>query len=176
MIKNAWTKLPPWLRGAVGLVLTLLVVGTGRTLIDEVGRKDPAWGLALSISLLVLLFVGLYVMYRVGRNRVGGRAQHKLFRQALRSGELPADADIERWRPWLEKAAGDSSGEWVYAFLALLVFGVNVSAVGGVDDPGPGIILGAVGIAVVVAAVFPGLPWWIQHRNRRNAQHLLAKI
>lgn len=176
MIKNAWERLPAWLRGLLGIVAALLVVALVRAVIDEVASDHPVWGLALNVASLVLITIGLYAPVRVGRRRVGGRAQHELFRRAIWSGRLPADADRDRWRPLLEKAAADSSGAWAYGFLALLVFGVNVSVLAGLDDPGPGLIAAAIGIAVVVAVFFPGIPWWIQHRNRRNARRLLEQL
>lgn len=167
---SRWSRLPAWAQGL--LILVAMIVAA--VVITGVGESlPPGWAFAWGVGVFGAL-IGLVVLLRhqVG-NQVGGRDQFALFRRALRTGEVPPDADREQWRVLIEKQRKDRAGaRWFYGLFALLIAGVNVhSAVtSNVSVSAKAAIL-VVSVVIAVGG-WVGLPALIVRRKNRQLDAL----
>jgi hypothetical protein len=162
-----WSNLPGPVRWILGL--TAFVVGYGIVYASIAEIAPSSWGdgrirIAIAGLCVPLFLVGVLQ----GRSRLGGRGQLRLYRHALRTGQVPDDAKTERWLPLVRKQERYLREGRVFfrvlngvALALLVVAGVLLA----VFEPRAGAVVLVVGVASA-----PVLWWTDRLWGRRSVQ------
>ena len=139
-MKALWAR-PPLLVQ----IATAMVVGLGAFIVvlDLLGATIPLGALQLVANLLgPAVFLAVFPGVRSSMNRrLGGPAQAKLYRAALQSGTVPAEADRDAWRSFVEEIGSRTPAErnrrvWTWLWLPIiLAVGVFAAGYSATDEP-----------------------------------------
>ncbi|MEJ7635947.1 hypothetical protein [Aeromicrobium sp.] len=135
-----------------------------------------------SILPLVVVIGGLRLGARwIGDRRLGGRGQYRLFVRALRSGEVPEDAERGTWSALLATQFDKEQRRRWYAWIPSvavvgLIVWVNVTSVlddGETTTTGKVITLLA---TLALLTLYSGCVAWVARRGSRRRRVLLDRL
>lgn len=120
---DAWYyRLPPAARVAIAAGITVcLLVPMYLWLLSDV--LSPVYSAAMAALVGFVIGISVIVGERQIDTRFGSIEEYVGYRRALRSGELPADADSGRWSAWLGWSRGKLKATWALA-VAFVAFAV----------------------------------------------------
>lgn len=131
------------------------------------------WGYVAGVGLVVALLLVVMAVADVGR--LGGPAQARLFRRALREGRVPEQADREAWATEVHRrleAGGEAPTGTLLRTAWVPVLGVVGVVVSLAAAASGGVVLVFVAVTLVGLAL---VAWgWLGHATRRERLRVLA--
>ncbi len=168
------SRWPSWLQGVLTVVVMLVSIGVTNGVAEALpSRWAVVWWAGVVVAALGFI---MWVRRQAG-HQVGGRDQFTLFRKALRTGEVPPDADRRQWRAMIDEQREKRAAQWwFYGLLALFIAAINVYGALTSDLSAPAratILVFAVNIAV---GCWVGLPALIVRRQNRRLDALREEL
>jgi hypothetical protein len=181
LARRRWAALPSVVRVTLGMTATAVGYGLGYVVVAGTFGLDPRDdSLAIWYVMLALLLPFAVVGVFRQRRRLGGKGQLGLYRQAYRTGTLPDEADVEKWRPIVRRHASRlQESRWIViamqsALAAVLVTAPVVVAVQSLDHLVADLAVIAVAVAVVALVAWGWDRLW--RRRMRQVERLELKL
>lgn len=167
---DRWAKLPGWFRWPVGIVLTLVAVGVMNLVAQGLGGSEDGWKTNLILFVLAAGLLGLAFIQ--ARRRLGGKGQLGMYRRAIKTGRVPAEADVERWRPLVQRSARHLRGvRWLYlGYGVLLALAIVVGLVAGVLAGN--LDARQVGVGLLILVPLAAFWWWMSRLFQRRVRQI----
>lgn len=180
-----WDSLPATVRWPVGLLATAALYGVAYVVAAAALGLDPGDDdLAIRLALLVVAIPLFVAGAALQRHRLGGKGQLGLYRQAYRTGTIPAGANIDKWRPVVRKQArffreGGHVQRWaaivLVGMMLLLAVGGLVASAGDIDATLVVVVAGSIVFAVLLFWGADRL-WRWRRRQFARLDRALAEI
>jgi hypothetical protein len=133
-----WARFPGWLRLWVIVIVALAAYLVVAWAVDPLRPADSG-ELTSSFFTIAVLTAAFALLIWFGDRQFGGSRQRRLFQQAVRTGQIPDGADLERWRAilgtQLKKERAHPRRLWVQLTI-LLGIGFVGNVIASISDPG----------------------------------------
>ncbi len=179
-VKALWRRVPLWIRHTVRAVafLVLMIFGVG---INAQISDTSGWANFADLAVLLAVLVGLFFLARRSMDRkLGGPGQAVMFRQAVRSGSIPATADRPSWRSALEGRAERHSQTRGYGIAMIIVFALFFGSqfvIAFVRNPDDRLaVAGEVAVFVLLVAAMAWMTFRVVPRKQARVDSLASQL
>jgi len=175
-LERSWDRLPKAVRFTLGCLAVVAVIFMVNGLPNLLFEDESSGRWIYTLGVLALAAVSFAVTLRWQRRALGGAEQMRMFRQALKDGEVPPTANREAWRTALERQTRSMAWARLFHFVAHVVpalVAVVVIVVLIVDGSMP---LGAVVAFAVVGAIVTVTLWFGSRTLRRQQQRVATLL